>query len=81
MMYTLWNSTGLIQEYETREEALIVAKAWWEGYQDQKITLSWMDGDEQVDQILYDGRDLEKAAGWLEICRMDRAIEKEEVEQ
>ncbi len=75
-MFLLWNSTGLVKEYGSKEEALVVAKTWWEGYHDQKITLSWIDGDEQIDQVLYDGLDLEKATRWLEICRMVKYIEK-----
>ncbi len=37
-----------------------------------------LDGDEQVDKVLCDGGDHEKADGWLEIFRMAKYLEREE---
>ncbi len=75
-MYTLWNSTGLIEEYATLKEAMIIAREWWSGYQDQRITLSWKENGEQIEKVLYDGRCLERAAGWKEICWMVKDLER-----
>ena len=69
---TLWSTLGWIAEVSSREEAAEIVKDKVAEYDNQKITLSWVEGGNQVDRVLHDGTDPEKEEAWLEIIRYSR---------
>lgn len=73
----IWSSLGWKKEVKNEEEAAEIAKTEVEKYTNQKITLSWIDDDQQEDKIIFDGTDESKKNGWLNMIKQARELEGE----
>ena len=71
---TVWSSTGRIEEAENMRQALKLARRWATEYDQQKITASWIEKDEQINEVLFNGENEEKAEEFLRMIRISRGL-------
>ena len=73
----IWSSLGWIEEVESKAKIKDIIAEKVAEYENQKITLSKMVDGEQVNEVLYNGTDEEKKAGWLDMIRRARELKKQ----
>ena len=69
---TLWSSCGGIVELTSKDQAMEIANRWKGEHKEQTITLSWIENNKQVDEVLWDGVDHERESFFLEMNRLGR---------